>query len=62
MAENYDNNHIGSRPFFNLKIYYMTKLQKEIERLAIKAGYPHIKLDYYAYQAILKQAHKNIYR
>lgn len=39
----------------------MTMLQKEIERLSINAGYPHIKLDYYTYQAILKQAHKNIY-
>jgi hypothetical protein len=38
------------------------KLSKEIDRLARRAGYPHLKLDYHTYMRVLKQAHKNVYK
>lgn len=39
----------------------LTKLQKEIERLAILHGYPNVKLSGATYYSILKQAHDKVF-
>lgn len=38
------------------------KLKKRIYQLAVKKGYPHILLDFYTYQQVLKTAHTQVFQ
>lgn len=39
----------------------MTKLEQTIDTLARKKGYPHIKLTFWQYMEVLKQAQEIVY-
>lgn len=38
------------------------KLKKTIYKLAVKNGYPYMKLDFNTYSAVLKEAHRRIFQ